>query len=462
MRTATQLRDDALAIWKAGVDRVRSDSLVEENVRVEGDLLSIGEEPIALSKVRRIIVVGAGKAGAGMAKGLQRALGRTVMREKHITGWLNVPDDCTHSGSVLHLHGARPASVNEPTAAGVQGAAEIRRLLAEAEKDDLAIALISGGASALLPDPVEGVTLEDKLAVTRWLSAAGANITELNAVRKPLSRLKGGGLARICRAGQLFALIISDVPGDPLATIASGPTVPDTSTAAEALEILARFGMCREQAPSVFAYLTSRHVTVPPPTRCQVTNLIVGNNALAVDGAGAEAERRGYSFAMTSATSPEGPAEEVGQHLASLALRMRDQHGPDCLISGGEPVVRLVPAEQRGRGGRNQQLALSATQALTGRGEGIAILSGGTDGEDGPTDAAGAFTDEAIQAAAERMGLDPRKFLARNDAYTFFQATGGLIRTGPTHTNVCDLRVVTVSQQRLSSADVSPLPRRSA
>ncbi len=170
---------------------------------------------------------------------------------------------------------------------------------------------------------------------------------------------------------------------------------------------------------------------------------MIGNNATAVDAAGAEAERRGYSHAMICAGQSEGPAEEVGRHLAAMARHMRDQPGPDCLISGGEPVVRLVEASRRGLGGRNQQLVLAALEAFWEDGAGgVAFLSGGTDGEDGPTDAAGAFFDAEIVRAAREQGLSPREFLARNDAYHFFQPLNALLKTGPTHTNVGDLRVV--------------------
>src|SRR4029078_9149770 len=174
-----------------------------------------------------------------------------------------------------------------------------------------------------------------------------------------------------------------------------------------------------------------------------VSNLILGNNATAVDGAGVEAERLGYSHAMISATKSEGAAEDVGRHLASMALKMRDNPGPDCLISGGEPTVKLVDEGRRGKGGRNQQLALAALSEL-GDSEGICLLSGGTDGEDGPTDAAGAMVDDQIVAAASQRGLAVKDYLARNHAYTFFDQCGGLLKTGPTGTNVCDLRVVVV------------------
>ena len=383
-----------------------------------------------------------------------------------MTGWVNVPQDCVRPLERIRLHGARPPGVNEPTQAGADGSQEILRLVGSLGTADLCLCLISGGGSALLPAPSEGITLADKLAVTRHLSAAGADIQQLNAVRKQLSRIKGGRLARACRAGRLVALIISDVLGDPLDAIASGPTVEDPSTPREALDILDRFH-AREAgiAHRVFEYLRraceasqsqalADQQPVPPATPAdqqpvppRVTNLIIGNNATAVDAARQEAERLGCSPALESAPRSEGPAEQLGEHLAEMAIRMRDRPGPDCLVSGGEPVVKLVEASRRGLGGRNQQLVLAALARLAGDGaRGIVLLSGGTDGEDGPTDAAGAFLDASILAAAHQRGLDPADYLARNDAYHFFQPLGALVRTGPTHTNVCDLRVVVVER----------------
>ncbi len=324
------------------------------------------------------------------------------------------------------------------------------RLAGSLGERDLCICLLSGGGSALTPAPVAGITLEDKQAVTRHLSSAGANIRQLNTVRKQLSRFKGGGLLRACRAGQLVTLIISDVIGDPLDVIASGPTVEDPATAAGALAVLEQFH-AREAGVSeaVFDYLRRQaegKAPISPPMR-HVTNLIIGNNALAVDAAGLQAEQLGYSHAMQAATALEGQAEDVGRHLAEMALRMRSQRGPDCLITGGEPVVTLIDADQRGKGGRNRQFALAALQRLAPQGlHGLAVLSGGVDGEDGPTDAAGACADEPVWQAAQEQRLDPGDFLRRNDAYTFFEKTGGLIKTGPTHTNVCDVRVVVVDR----------------
>ncbi len=437
---------DARAIWYAGLAAVRSDQLVRKALRLEGPLLVIGDDTIPLRRLRRIVVVGAGKAGAGMAAAVEEVLGPQLAEEKQLAGWINVPADCAGPLSRIHLHAARPAGVNEPTTAGAAGATEILRLVESLEPDDLCLCLLSGGGSALLPAPAEGITLDDKLAVTRHLSAAGANIEQLNTVRKQLSRIKGGGLARACRAGRLISLIISDVLGDPLDVIASGPTVEDRSTPEAALAVLQQFSAREAGIPAaVFEWLQRACALVAPPQRlkCQVTNLVIGNNAMAVDAAGKEAQRRGYSHAMTSPRQSEGLAEEVGRHLAAQARQMRDQPGPHCLISGGEPVVRLVESSRRGQGGRNQQLALAALETFWEAGAGdVAFLSGGTDGEDGPTDAAGAFFDARILQAAGERRLSPREFLARNDAYRFFAPLDALLQTGPTHTNVCDLRVV--------------------
>lgn len=453
-RSAQQLREDALAIFQAGIDAVRSDALVREHVRIEDEWLHVADESLRLADIGRIVVVGAGKAGAGMAAGLEEALGPRICREKQVTGWINVPADCVRVLSAIEVHAARPAGVNEPTAEGVHGAQKMIDLVQSLGPDDLCLCLISGGGSALLPLPVEGVSLADKQQLTRHLSSRGANIRELNTVRKQLSQIKGGGLARACRAGRLISLIISDVLGDPLDVIASGPTVADAATPQEALAVLEKFDPNRELPPSVYGYLESAATSPPLGAQTKVTNLVIGNNAVAVDAAGCEAERRGYSHAMTAATQLEPEAEAIGRQHAEQALAMRSQPGPDALITGGEPVVTLAPPDLRGRGGRNQQLVLAALIRLLESGAnrdtnplaGQVILSGGTDGEDGPTDAAGALIDEETFVRMCELGLDPRSFLARSDAYSFFTKVGGLIKTGPTHTNVCDLRVVLVDR----------------
>lgn len=405
-----------------------------------------------------------------MAAGAEQALGGSLMREKELAGWVNVPADCVRQLTRTTLHAARPAGINEPTLEGVTGTQRILDIVSSLHHEDLCLCLLSGGGSALLPAPVEGITLGDKQALTRFLSAAGANIQELNTVRKQLSRIKGGGLARTCAAGKLITLVISDVIGDPLDIIASGPTVANTTTAEDALRVLDKFGARSAGiAPRAVAWL-EEHRRSPPAlagrSACQVTNLIIGNNAIAVDAAGMEAERRGYSHAMHAATQLEGAAEDVGRHLADMAVRMLAEPGPDCLITGGEPTVRLVAPQARGSGGRNQQLVLAALQSLLDRApvaadsgassanplSGLAILSGGTDGEDGPTDAAGAVADATVVRAMRAQQLQALDYLQRNDAYHFFSATGGLIITGPTHTNVCDVRVVLTQRIEAASA----------
>lgn len=455
-RSSAQLRQDAVAIWRAGVDAVASDRLVQDNVRVTYRTLQIGDDEIPLDRVHRICVVGAGKAGAGMAAGLEAALGTQVLRDKQVAGWLNVPADCVRPLQAIHLHAARPPGVNEPTVAAAEGCQQILRLVSELDADDLCICLISGGGSALLPAPAQGITLEQKLALTQHLSGAGANIEQLNTVRKQLSRIKGGGLARACRAGRLITLIISDVLGDRLDVIASGPTVPDTSTPRDAMEVLHAFPLAdKELETAIIGYLEQQQAAgrqTEDSGFALVSNIIIGNNSVAVDAAGMEAERRGYSHAMVTARKLEGDAETIGRHLARMAQQMRDAPGPDCLVSGGEPTVKLVDPAERGLGGRNQQLVLAAYEELiTSNGtsaalDGIAILAGGTDGEDGPTDAAGALIDYELADAARVRRLDAGSYLLRNDAYHFFQQVDGLLKTGPTHTNVCDLRIVLVAR----------------
>jgi hydroxypyruvate reductase len=449
-RSKADLRADAERIWWAGVAAVAPSRLVPQCVRVDGDILQVGDDAIDLRGDGRIAVVGGGKAAGAMAVALELALGPGVLAEKQVTGWVNVPADCVVPTARIHLHPGRPAGINEPRPEGVHGTRKILELVESLGPNDLCFCLLSGGASALLAAPLPGVALEDKIRLTQRLTAAGADIQQLNTVRSQLSAVKAGGLARACRAGRLVTLIISDVPGDPLEVIASGPTVEGTATPDDALDVLQQLKMIdapdveavvaflRRQSTAVRAALASTRTT-------RVTNVVIGNNAVAVDAAGLEAERLGYSHAMISSTRLEGPAEEVGRHMALVARRMRREPGPDCLISGGEPTVSLVDQSIRGQGGRNQQLALAALAELGDCG-GIALLAGGTDGEDGPTDAAGAVVTAAVVAAARRQQLDAADSLRRNDAYTFFAAAGGLFQTGPTQTNVGDLRVVVVAR----------------
>ncbi len=450
MPATSSLRDDAMRIWRAGVDAVRAGKLLERETQVAGRTLRIGDFETSLDAVGRITVVGGGKAAAGMAVGLETALGPQLIAEKHLAGCLNVPEGTVEPTTAIHLHVGRPAGVNEPRPEGVEGARQMLRDVSSLGPSDLCICLLSGGGSALLPAPAAGVSLADMIAITKLLAASGATIDQLNCVRRQLSDIKGGGLARACTAGTLVTVIISDVLGDPLKTIASGPTVECNEGPTAALDTLANLGLSdHPDAAPIVAYLKNQqghagHLKSAGPA-CDVHHVILANNATAVDAAGMEAERLGYNHAMICASESEGPAEDVGRHLAQMAQTMRNQPGPNCLITGGEPTVVLAPRELRGMGGRNQQLVLAALAEL-GDCHRIALLSGGTDGEDGPTDAAGAVIDEQVAAAAQQERLDQTDYLARNDAYSFFEPLDGLIKTGPTGTNVCDVRVVVVEQ----------------
>lgn len=452
MHPASQLQADAQQIWLAGVDAVRPELLFSREVEVAGQTLRISDYEIDLSKIRRILVVGGGKAGAGMARGLEVSLGDRLLAEKHVTGWLNVPEGTLQPTEAIHLHPGRPAGVNEPRPAAVEGTRQILSMVAQAGPHDLCICLLSGGGSALLTAPKPGVMLEDKIGITRLLSAAGANIEQLNTVRRQLSEIKGGGLRRECGAGQLVTLLISDVLGDPLETIASGPTYETDETPETALAVLASLDILdTPEAKPIVEFLRhegtkyQRESKYARDKQENATHIVLANNATAVDAAGMEAERRGYNHAMICARESEGAAEDVGRHLAEMAIKMRDCSGPNCLITGGEPVVQLAPEGLRGKGGRNQQLVLAAMEHL-GDCRDIALLSGGTDGEDGPTDAAGAWVDQQVVIRAGDLSLDKTEYLKRNDAYSFFNQTESLQRCGATGTNVCDIRVVVVDQ----------------
>jgi len=447
--TPSLLRQDAESIWRAGVRAVESRALVAEAVRFDGATLSVCGEPFPLAALGRVAVVGAGKAGAGMAAAFEESLGPGFPLDK-LSGWVNVPADCAVPLRKIELHAARAPGENEPTAAGVQGTERILELVGGLGTDDLCVVLLSGGGSALLPAPVPEISLDDKLAVTRLLMNGGATIRELNCVRKRLSRVKGGGLARLTRAGRTIALIISDIVGDPLDMIASGPTVPDPSTPADALRVLEKYARPAERVPqSVWDYL--RQAAAQPASHTpndRVRNVILGNNARAVEAAAARARALGYTVHSLGSAN-EGEARDEGQALAELCRTIRERGAPiarpACILSGGEPVVHLSPSTEPRKGGRNQELALGALAALWDAGlEGVAILSGGTDGEDGPTDAAGAVADEDVRQRARQLGLDPPPYLAAHNSYPFFEQTGGLFKTGPTHTNVMDLRVALV------------------
>lgn len=444
-------------IWLAGVDAVRAEPLLRSQVRFIDQQICCPEFDLDVPQGGRLEVVGAGKAAAAMAAGLVASYGERQRFEAELTGWVNIPAGTERDAGPIHLHVGRPAGVNEPTEAAIEGTRRLLNRVAQLGTDDVCVVLISGGGSALMAAPLDGITLADKLDTIRCLSAGGANIEELNTVRKHLSAVKGGGLARACNAGRLLTIVISDVLGDPLDLIASGPTIPDPSSREDAIQVLRQFDPQRRLPESIYRLLEKEDATgdrnADYPPICET--IILANNAMAVDEAGIVAEQLGFQHAMHAAGKSEGNAEAVGKHLAEMALAMLREEGPNCLITGGEPTVALVDSEIRGKGGRNQQLVLAAMQRLSAEDvsdsqrQRIAILSGGTDGEDGPTDAAGAVLDAGVWerlALPENRDLVIGDYLHRNDAYSFFTRLNGLIKTGPTHTNVCDLRVVVVDR----------------
>ena len=407
----------------------------------------------------KVIVVGFGKASGAMADACEEIFAPLIPSGR-LSGWVNVPADQVTDGRVIRRHAGRPAGVNEPRPEGVEGTRKIVELIGQAAPDDLVIALVSGGGSALLPLPIPEITLEQKTAVTRFLSGAGANIIELNTVRGTLSEVKSGGLLRLAEGKRLYSLILSDVLGSPLSIIAGGATVPAEGTPAEnarrALAILERFGAQRRaELVPICDLLRRRSAVGGAPTAAtsgkSTPPIILADNPLAAAAAGAAARQLGLSVLTESADSPEGTAESVGLDLLRRFRRqVRESGGPRALISGGEPVVELVPKQRRGRGGRNTQLVLAALIEVLRRpapeDRHLVFLSGGTDGEDGPTDAAGAYFDPEIVERVRQMTdageISPEDYLARNDAYTFFERCGGLLKSGPTGTNVCDLRIL--------------------
>jgi glycerate 2-kinase len=436
------LHDHARAIWQAAVDAVNPRELVRALLRQPPEDLAR-----ALRGPGRVLVVGGGKAGGPMVAGVFDALADRLDR---VTGVVNVPEgtDPGVTGPV-RLHPSRPAGTNHPTEQGVAGTTAILELARHAGPDDVVLCLLSGGGSALLPAPVEGITLADKQAVTARLHECGATIDEMNCVRKHLSRIKGGRLAEafLDERRSVFSLIISDVVGDPLDVIASGPTAPDPTTFADALTVLDRFGLTSRVPPAVLTYLKrGQRGDLPDTPKAlpdRVHNLILGNNRRALDAARRCAEERGFRVADLG-SFVEGETRPVATALAGVARSIRADGEPVAppavLLCGGETTVTLPPGH--GKGGRNQEFVLAALCKLGRAGmRNLVVLSGGTDGEDGPTDAAGAWAGEAEVERAHQLGLDPASFLQRHDSYAFFEATNSLLRTGLTHTNVMDVRL---------------------
>jgi glycerate-2-kinase len=453
MAMPTSLRGDAERVWQAAIGAVDPQRLL---ATASADLL--GPLPSG-----RIVVVGAGKAAAGMAAGVEALLARCGFPANRLSGLVSVPEGSAAVLRAIEIRETRPAGVNLPTSRVVTATALMLGSLGRLGPDDLAVALVTGGGSALLSAPRDGITLDDKIAVARFLSSRGAAIGELNTVRRASSAVKAGGLARACTAGRLVVLVLSDVIGDPLDLIASGPCMPTPPDPWAALEILDRFGaIAAGIAPRLVDCLRrDLAATRPPepaspsgptwvtPTGCHVAHSIVANNDTAVDAAAAAARALGYvteiRHAASGVSALDGRAETVGLRLAAegmaLASRTAADGRPRAVIEGGEATV-VIP-DDHGQGGRNQQTVLAAGMSAAATWPtGLLVASLGTDGEDGPTDAAGASADAAV---ARALAADPQgseQALARCDALPLLERAGGLVRTGPTGTNVADVRII--------------------
>jgi hydroxypyruvate reductase len=443
MKIERHLRKQALAIFQAALTAADPAAAILRHVRLRDGVLLAGRTRYALNGIRRIHVVGAGKAGAAMARAVEK-LG--LPAEKRGNSLMNV--------KYGHLAKLRWIELNEcdhpvPDELGVRGAKRIAQIVTDATAEDLVICLISGGASALLPFPAPPVTLAEKQAVTKLLLASGATIHEINAVRKHISGIKGGQLARIAYPARVLALILSDVIGDDLDVIGSGITAPDASTFATAAAVFEKYRI-RDQIPaSVLDRFTSGargNIRETPkrddPAFARVQNLIVGSNRLAVEAAAGRAREFGFRTSILS-TQIEGETREVARMHAAIVKEIvrygRPLARPACLISGGETTVTL---RGNGLGGRNQEFVLAAAMDIAGL-DGTVVFSGGTDGTDGPTDAAGAIADGYTIA----RGPDAQKHLNANDSYHYFEKLGDLVLTGPTNTNVMDVRVILVGSR---------------
>lgn len=440
------LREVLEGIAKHVLAELSPERCLARAVRLEGERLCAGPYRYDLRRFRRVIVVGFGKAAARMARGLEEILGPRLSE-----GFVVTAERCSLPTSIVEVMEAGHPLPDERT---LRASARIFRMVQDAQKGDLLIALISGGGSSLFEIPALGLALEDLVCVTDLLLRSGAAIHEVNAVRKHLSQVKGGRLAQAAWPARVLALVLSDVPGDDLATIASGPLSPDPTTFAHALEILRRRGLWEELPVSVRAHLSRGAEgyfpeTPKPGAPCfsKVRHVIVGSGKTALAAAQKLGRERGFRTLVLTSTL-RGEAKDVGKFLASLAEEerrfARPVRPPALLLAAGETTVTV---RGRGLGGRNQELALSFALEIQGL-PGVALLSLATDGKDGPTDAAGALVDGQSLERMKRARVDPEEALAGNHSYRALAVAGDLLKTGPTGTNVADLVMLAVERRR--------------
>jgi glycerate 2-kinase len=442
----SELRRISRALFSKALSAVDPAERIRDVLRVEGEdlILKEGEreERFDLRAFERILLIGAGKASTAMAQSVEEILGER----------LSLGIVATKHGHAVPLRKTETIEAGHPVPDehGLEAATKIEALLCGSGPKDLVIFLLSGGGSALLPYPADQITLEEKQSLTQRLLDSGMDIQAINSVRKHISRIKGGGLARWAYPSTVLALLLSDVVGDRTDVIGSGPTVPDRSTFSEALGSLRGYGLLDEIPLSIRRYLEAgaeARVEETPkpgdPTFGRVYNTIIGSNLLALRAAAREADSMGF-HALILSSSIVGEARDAARFHTAIAkevfLSGNPVPRPACIVSGGETTVTL---KKHGLGGRNQEFALSAALDIDGLGN-VVILSGGTDGTDGPTDAAGAIADSRTIQRARQRGLDPERYLDEHDAYPFFKGLGDLLMTGPTNTNVMDLRIMLV------------------
>jgi glycerate 2-kinase len=434
------VKDTCLAIFRAGLKAVDPYEATKRILRLSGEGLQVGNRNYHLGDFKRIVVIGAGKAGAPMTQAVEEILGDRIEE-----GMIVVKYGYTAPlKKVKLIEGGHPI----PDEAGQHGAGELLKIVNGLGKEDLVFCLISGGGSALLPAPVDGVSLGEKQETTRILLESSASIHEINAIRKHLSRIKGGWLAKTVAPATMITLVLSDVIGDDLDVIASGPTVGDRSTFSDCLKVIEKYQL-KDQIPSaVMEYLrkgaagTAQETPKPDDSIFRTgLNLIVGSNMQCLEAAERKAQKLGYQTLILSSLV-EGETREVaavhGAILKEIIRTGKPLAPPACIISGGETTVTI---RGKGKGGRNQEFVLACGIEIAGW-EGAAVFSAGTDGTDGPTDAAGAFADWRTVEQAQAIGLDPNVALQENNAYPFFERLGNLIITGPTNTNVMDVRIL--------------------
>ena len=442
-RNIDQMRQDAINIFQSGLQAVEPGMAVRKACRREGEHFFIGEHDYDLSQIDNVYVLGAGKASAPMAAAIEEFLGSRIKG-----GIINVKyGHLAELGYIRLVEAGHPV----PDENGEQGSGEILDLAKAAGKDDLVLCLMSGGGSALTPLPAQGLTLKDKQDTIKVLLVCGATIHEINAIRKHTSRLKGGRLAQASYPATLVSLILSDVVGDNLDVIASGPTVPDASSFPECMEIFNKYSIIEKLPIKVVDHIKagaegviSETPKAGDPVFERTQNLIIGSNMNAIRAAKQKAEALGYNSIVLSSMI-EGETRDVAHVHGAIAREIvKTGHpieAPACILSGGETTVTITG---QGLGGRSQEFSLAAAIDVADVDGGV-VLCAGTDGTDGPTDAAGAIADTHTISRALSAELNPHKFLTANDSYHFFEQLNDLFKTGPTNTNVMDLRIVLVA-----------------